>query len=58
MRHFTLDQLSLTAAEQERLVPVLTWFGWQVPVAVQLLSVAVITLGLISLAARIFKTTE
>jgi ABC-2 type transport system permease protein len=58
MRHFTLDQLSLTAAEQERLVPVLTWFGWQVPVGVQLLSVAVITLGLISLAARIFKTTE
>jgi len=37
---------------------VLTWFGWQVPVGVQLLSVAVITLGLISLAARIFKTTE
>jgi ABC-2 type transport system permease protein len=58
MRHFTLDTLSLTAAEQERLVPVLTWFGWQVPVGVQLLSVAVITLGLISLAARIFKTTE
>jgi ABC-2 type transport system permease protein len=29
-----------------------------VPVGVQLLSVAVITLGLISLAARIFKTTE
>jgi ABC-2 type transport system permease protein len=58
MRHFTLDQLSLTAVEQERLVPVLTWFGWQVPVGVQLLSVAVITLGLISLAARIFKTTE
>ncbi|HLM06699.1 MAG TPA: hypothetical protein VK402_16085, partial [Blastococcus sp.] len=58
MRHFTLDQLSLTAAEQERLVPVLTWFGWQVPVGVQLLSVAVITLGLISLAARVFKTTE
>jgi ABC-2 type transport system permease protein len=58
MRHFTLDQLSLTAAEQERLVPVLTWFGWQVPIGVQLLTVAVITLGLISLAARVFKTTE
>ena len=58
MRHFTLDQLDLTAAEQERLVPVLTWFGWEVPVGVQLLSVAVITLGLISLAARVFKTTE
>jgi ABC-2 type transport system permease protein len=58
MRHFTLDHLSLTAAEQERLLPVLTWFGWQVPVGVQLVSVAVITLGLVTLAARVFKTTE
>jgi ABC-2 type transport system permease protein len=58
MRHFSLGQLSLTAAEQERLVPVLTWFGWEVPVGVQLLTVAVITLGLVSLAARVFRTTE
>jgi ABC-2 type transport system permease protein len=58
MRHFTLGTLDLTAAEQERLVPVLTWFGWQVPVGVQLLTVAVITLGLVSLAARVFRTTE
>jgi len=58
MRHFTLDHLSLTAAEQERLLPVITWFGWHVPLGVQLLFVAVITLGLISLAARVFKTTE
>ncbi|SFF24144.1 ABC transporter permease [Blastococcus tunisiensis] len=58
MRHFTLDHLSLTAVEQERLLPHLTWFGWAVPVGVQLLAVAVITLGLISLAARVFRTTE
>jgi ABC-2 type transport system permease protein len=58
MRHFTLDHLSLTAAEQERLLPVITWFGWHVPLGVQLFAVAVITLGLISLAARVFKTTE
>ena len=32
--------------------------GWHVPLGVQLLFVAVITLGLISLAARVFKTTE
>jgi ABC-2 type transport system permease protein len=58
MRHLVLDHLDLTAAEQEKLVPVLTWFGWQVPVGVQLGVVAVITLGLIALAARIFRTTE
>jgi ABC-2 type transport system permease protein len=58
MRHLVLDHLSLTAAERERLVPVLTWFGWEVPIGVQLGTVAVITLGLCALAARIFKTTE
>ncbi|MGY1630807.1 ABC transporter permease [Geodermatophilus sp. SYSU D01186] len=58
MRYFVLEHLSLTAEERERLVPVLTWFGWEVPVGVQLLTVAVITLGLVALAARVFKTTE
>jgi ABC-2 type transport system permease protein len=58
MRHLVLDHLSLTAAERERLVPVLTWFGWEVPIGVQLGAVAVITLGLCALAARIFRTAE
>jgi ABC-2 type transport system permease protein len=58
MRHLVLGHLDLSAAEQQRLVPVLTWAGWQVPVGVQLLTVAVITLGLVSLAARVFRTTE
>ena len=58
MRHLVLDHLSLTAAETQRLVPVITWFGWAVPVGVQLLTVAVITLGLCALAARLFRTTE
>src|SRR3954452_13348800 len=58
MRHLVLMHLDLSAAEQARLVPVLTWFGWQVPVGLQLLTVAVLTLGLIGLAARTFRTTE
>jgi ABC-2 type transport system permease protein len=58
MRHFALGQLDLTAAEQEKLVPVITWFGWHVPVGVQLGAVMIITLGLVGLAARIFRTTE
>jgi ABC-2 type transport system permease protein len=58
MRYLVLDHLSLTAAEQERLVPVITWFGWHVPVGVQLGTVAVITLGLCALAARIFTRAE
>jgi ABC-2 type transport system permease protein len=58
MRHLTLSHLSLTGEEQQRLLPVLTWWGWEVPVGVQLLTVAVITLGLVTLAARVFRTTE
>jgi ABC-2 type transport system permease protein len=37
---------------------VLSWFGWEVPVGLQLLTVAVITIGLVALAARTFRTTE
>jgi ABC-2 type transport system permease protein len=58
MRHLVLSHLDLSAAEEQRLLPVLTWAGWQVPVGLQLLTVAVLTLGMITLAARIFRTTE
>jgi ABC-2 type transport system permease protein len=58
MRHLVLQRLDLTAAEQVRLLPAVSWFGWQVPIAVQLLTVAVITVALIGLAARMFRTTE
>jgi ABC-2 type transport system permease protein len=58
MRHLVLDRLDLTAAERARLLPVVTWNGWQVPVGVQLLVVVALTVGLVSLAARTFRTTE
>jgi ABC-2 type transport system permease protein len=58
MRHLVLQHLDLSAAEQARLLPALTWGGWAVPIVVQLLTVAVITVGLVGLAARLFRTTE
>jgi len=58
MRHLVLDHLSLSDAERQQLLPVVTWFGWDVPVGVQLLTVAVITLALVTLAARTFRTVE
>jgi ABC-2 type transport system permease protein len=58
MRHLVLQHLDLTVTEQQRLLPALSWFGWQVPIGVQLLTVAVITIGLIGLAARTFRTAE
>lgn len=58
MRHLVLSHLDLSAVEQQRLLPVITWAGWEVPVGLQLFTVAVITLGLVMLAARTFRTTE
>jgi ABC-2 type transport system permease protein len=58
MRHLVLQRLDLTATEQVRLLPAVSWFGWQVPTGVQLLTVAVVTVGLVGLAARLFRTTE
>ena len=58
MRRLVLGHLNLTAAEQHRLLPVITWFGWNVPGRGAALGVAVFILGLIALAARIFRTTE
>jgi ABC-2 type transport system permease protein len=58
MRHLVLQHLDLSAAEQARLLPAITWGGWAVPVGVQLFTVAVITFGLVGLAARLFRTTE
>jgi ABC-2 type transport system permease protein len=58
MRHQVLQHLDLTVTEQQRLLPAISWFGWPVPIGVQLLTVAVITIALIGLAARMFRTTE
>lgn len=58
MRHLVLQHLDLSGTEQATLLPAITWGGWQVPLAVQLLAVAVVTVGLIGLAARMFRTTE
>jgi ABC-2 type transport system permease protein len=57
MRHLVLQHLSQTEAERQRLLPVISWFGREVPIGVQLLAVAVITLGLVTLAARVFRAT-
>ena len=58
MRHLVLTHLSLSEVEQATLLPVVSWFGWEVPVGVQLLTVAAITLSLVALAAHTFATAE
>ena len=58
MRHLVLAHLDLSATEQARLLPAITWGGWAVPIGLQLLTVAVITVALIGLGARLFRTSE
>src|SRR5829696_6057449 len=57
MRHLVLQHLDLTAAAEQKLLPPLTWAGWAVPVGGQLLTVGVVTAGLIGLGARLFAST-
>jgi ABC-2 type transport system permease protein len=58
MRHIVLSQLNLNADERARLMPVIEWFGWPVPVILQLLTVLVVTTCFIGLAVLSFRKTE
>lgn len=58
MRHIVLTQLSLNDEERARLLPVIDWFGWQVPVILQLVTVAVVTTSLMWVAVLSFRRTE
>jgi ABC-2 type transport system permease protein len=58
MRHLVLSRLDLSSAEARALDPPLTWAGWPVPMALQLLILA--GLGLLALAVAVhrFDRTE
>jgi ABC-2 type transport system permease protein len=58
MRAAVFDHLDLTAPERARLDPAITWWGWNVPLAVQLLVVVLVTLALIGVAVARFDRTE
>ena len=55
MRHFTLDQPVPDGGRAGAAAAVITWFGWQCRSASSCCAVVVITLGLVSLAARILQ---
>jgi ABC-2 type transport system permease protein len=58
MRYIVLNQLNLNDAEQAKLLPVIEWFGWQVPELVQLLTVLAVTLCLMGVAVLSFRKSE
>jgi ABC-2 type transport system permease protein len=51
MRHLVLAAVGVSAAENAALNPPVTWFGWEVPIPLQVLMIAV--LGLVILLAAI-----
>ena len=51
MRHLVLDAVGVSAADNAALNPPITWFGWPVPIGLQVLMIAV--LGFVILVAAI-----
>jgi ABC-2 type transport system permease protein len=58
MRSAVFDELGVTAAVRDRLDPAITWFGWDVPILVQLGVVVVVTLALLVAATALFDRTD
>jgi ABC-2 type transport system permease protein len=58
MRSAVFDQLAVPAAVRARLDPAITWFGWEVPIPVQLGVVVVVTLALLVAATALFDRTD
>jgi ABC-2 type transport system permease protein len=58
VRTTVFHHMDLPAPLVERLNPPLTWFGWEVPTAAQLLLVAAIGLALLAVAVRQFQKVE
>jgi ABC-2 type transport system permease protein len=58
MRHAVFSHLSFPPAFSNLLAPSITWAGWQVPVWLSLAMVAVMGLGLMTIAIAEFSKTE
>ena len=55
MRHAVFAQLDISAAARAALLPGVTWYGWHVPIAVQVLVVVVLALAMLWLAIVQFR---
>jgi ABC-2 type transport system permease protein len=58
MRQAVFAQLHLNPIARKNLDPGITWWGWTVPVGVQVALVAVLGLGLLGVATLRFARTE
>lgn len=55
IRHVVFAQLDITAAARQALDPGVTWFGWPVPVGVEIAVVAMCAVAMLSIAIAQFK---
>lgn len=58
VRTATFSQVDASQQALDALNPPITWFGWEVPIAVQLALVAVLGVVFLAVAVRQFKTVE
>jgi ABC-2 type transport system permease protein len=58
MRAAVFDHLGVAPAVRARLDPSITWWGWEVPVALQLTVVGAVTLLLLAAATALFDRTD
>jgi ABC-2 type transport system permease protein len=58
MRSAMFDRLGVPAAARARLDPTVTWWGWEVPLSVQLGLVALVSVGLLTAATALFDRTD
>jgi ABC-2 type transport system permease protein len=58
MRHAVFDHVTLTAATRAKITPALTWWGWRVPIGVQVLMVGVMGVILLLIATVEFNRAE
>jgi ABC-2 type transport system permease protein len=58
MRAAVFDNLDVSSSVRAQLDPAITWWGWEVPQAMQLGIVALVTIVLVGLATALFVRTE
>jgi ABC-2 type transport system permease protein len=58
MRHIVFDHLSLSDDLRQRITPAITWWGWSVPVGLQVVVVAAMGLLMLFIASYQFNRAE
>jgi ABC-2 type transport system permease protein len=58
MRHLTLQAVGVSQSQVEALDPPITWFGWSVPIGLQILMIGVLGFVILVAAIKRFSATD